>query len=1004
MGTAVNLYTRICPQGKGAKGLYYGGTESKYAILGGGGEVIHDKMEYSLNPRQSSNSAAAQGQTFTTSNLITGSGTHGNGVSISGISITPSTIEIDANPSSSSTREIRRTVSQVHNAYGIGYTGASCELVFSQGRDYVSSMSLTLGTPLVIPAGGGSVNSCSYTLTVNWASGKQQTYSSIIPNGASINWTGVTAGSKGTSISNQTTAGTLRCTVSFDGETASDSATVYQSGNYVTSIDLTGFAIAYSKSVSAAGGTVSPTVTNGTVRYYYSSRSNGTATPSSTYGSLTSAIIYSGSAANGFSAPNATTGAMTASDRGTTTGSARNSGTVTATRTVTWTPSGSYNSSGVKSDSMSDSDYATQVANSVISGSRVYDAPTFSLASSYTFGEDGGSYTISPTGGKQTYTDTYTSGSHSTGSTTLSGTYSYTTQTAAAGFSRSNNIVSATKNTATTERGGFVVRVTLTANEKSSYKDITFSQEAASLNVEGWSISLTYSDIPAGGGSVSPNLTYTFTYVSAGTAHHVTTGAVVSYDYNNGIVSASTLGTTERGRTLIRTIKVTLSYVLNGQTYTGSTTANVYQEANTLSYTDYRVRASTLSNQSNTITLTEVGGTWHYNDEIPVTAIGVVPSYSSEFKYMWIEGYATYTSESKEWQRLEVNHSIGVISFINSNNQVSIPATSHNRQISYRIEWAGGSAGTHYPTSPVTATFTLTASGITSVNISISLYYIKSALDMEEVEWRGGELTSVVASNASMITFYSTGSGIMPTGGIYGSPTGILFTQKFQVAENDSGSDRDFTIRNVLRLTDYPIMSRNGGNTIEETVSITQVGVTLYWVSFEGMEDIEKYAAQSGNNFTTAGFQYGAVFVDDYGVESEPCIFEYYTATRVMDPNQGNQMTISGTGRSDQLRMTSPNIKLKNFFFRTTGFNGWDNTPTQVQVYVNNFMLEDANGTIYGKTLSGGGGIWYNTGDSDMEMKEIILDTTDNTQYFSAIDNPTMYISGMISVVFIKQQ
>lgn len=999
MGTAVNLYTRIHPQGKKAKGLYYGGTESKYAILGGRDDVIHDKMEYSLNPRQSSNSAAAEGQTFTTSNLVNGSGTHGNGASISGISITPSTIEIDANPSSSSTREIRRTVSQVHNAYGIGYTGASCELVFSQGRDYVSSMSLTLGTPSVIPAGGGSVNSCSYTLTVNWASGKHQTYDSIIPNGAAINWTGVTAGSKGTTISNQTTAGALRCTVSFDGKTASDSATVYQSGNYVTSIDLTGFAIAYSKSVSAAGGTVSPTVTNGTVRYYYSSGSDGTATPSSTYGSLTSAIKYSGNASNGFSSPNATTGAMTASDRSTVTGSARNSGTVTATRTVTWTPSGSYNSSGAKIDSMSDSDYATQVANSVITSSRVYDAPTFSLVSSYTFGEDGGSYTINPTGGKQTYTDTYTSGSHSTGSTTLSGTYSYTTQTAAAGFSRSNNIVTATKNTVTTARGGFVVRVTLTANGKSSYKDITFSQEAASLNVEGWSISLTYSDIPAGGGSVSPNLSYTFTYVSGGTTHRVTSGAGVSYDYNNGVVSASNLGTTEKSRTFIRTIKVTLSYVLNGQTYTGSTTANVYQEANTFSYTDYRVRASTLSNQSNTITLTDVGGTWHYNDEIPVTAIGAVPSYSSEFKYMWIEGYATYTSESKEWQRLEVNHSIGVITFINSNSQVSMPANSGNRQITYRIEWVG-ITGTHYPTSPVIARFTLTASGITSVNISITLYYIKSALDMEEIEWRGGELTSAVASNASMITFYSTGSGIMPTGGMYGSPTGIFFRQKFQVAENDSGSDRDFTIRNVLSLTDYPIMSRNGGNTIEETVSITQVGVTIYRVDFEGMDDVIKNATSvKDNNFTVAGFRYGAVFVDKDG-ETSKVIFQHCVATRNPSPSVENELIVSGVSQSDELEITAPNARLQNFIFQTTGFENWDNNPVQVQVYVNNLILKDANGTIYGRS-DAGGSLFYNSGDDPIGMKETTLTTTNNTQMFSATDNPTMYISGQISVIFV---
>ena len=619
MGTAVNLYTRIHPQGRKAKGLYYGGTESKYAILGGGGEVIHDKMEYSLNPRQSSNSAAAEGQTFTTSNLITGSGTHGNGVSISGISITPSTIEIDANPSSSSTREIRRTVSQVHNAYGVGYTGASCELVFSQARDYVSSMTLTLGTPSVMPAGGGSVNSCSYTLTVNWVSGKQQTYDSKIPDGATINWTGVTAGSKGTTISNQTTAGTLRCTVSFDGKTASDNATVYQAGNYVTSIDLTGFAIAYSKSVSAAGGTVSPTVTNGTVRYYYSSGSNGTATPSSTYGSLTSAIIYSGNAANGFTAPNATTGAMTASNRGTVTGSARNSGTVTATRTVTWTPSGSYNSSGVKSDSMSDSDYATQIANSVISSSRVYDAPTFSLASSYTFGEDGGSYTISPSNGKQTYTDTYTSGSHSTGSTTLSGTYSYTTQTAAAGFSRTNNIVSVTKNTATTERGGFVVRVKLTANGKSSYKDITFSQEAASLSDISWSVQLTYADVSASGGTVHPQLSYTLSYLLDGTKITIQSGATITYEgasNANGDVTADNLGTTIQNRSLVATVTVKLSYSIDGELTTTSKTVSVYQAGNYVSSIDLTgfaiAYSKSVSAAGGTVSPTVTNGTVRY--------------------------------------------------------------------------------------------------------------------------------------------------------------------------------------------------------------------------------------------------------------------------------------------------------------------------------------------------------------------------------------------------------
>ena len=220
--------------------------------------------------------------------------------------------------------------------------------------------------------------------------------------------------------------------------------------------------------------------------------------------------------------------------------------------------------------------------------------------------------------------------------------------------------MSVTKNTATTERGGFVVRVTLTANGKSSYKDITFSQEAASLNVEGWSISLTYSDIPAGGGSVSPNLTYTFTYVSAGTAHHVTTGAVVSYDYNNGIVSASTLGTTEKSRTLIRTIKVTLSYALNGQTYTGSTTANVYQEAN-IATQEY---------------LVNIWGTRGYEDE------------QTAFSYHFVNGNTIYDGDA-----------LGFSPFI-WNDYTFASDVSIYLTLAERSSYSSGEIGNYIPLTP----------------------------------------------------------------------------------------------------------------------------------------------------------------------------------------------------------------------------------------------------------------------------------------------------------------
>ena len=175
--------------------------------------------------------------------------------------------------------------------------------------------------------------------------------------------TKVSGTSLGTTIKNRTKLGTLTATVTMNGKSGSKSADVYQVGNYVKAVDLTGFAISYSKSVSAAGGTVSPSVTQGSVKFTFTSGASSSTTPSSTYGSLTSSVTYSGSAANGFSAPNSSSGAMTSTDRAKTEGAARNSGTVTATKKVTWTPASSYKGGGAKTDSMSDTDHATQVAN-----------------------------------------------------------------------------------------------------------------------------------------------------------------------------------------------------------------------------------------------------------------------------------------------------------------------------------------------------------------------------------------------------------------------------------------------------------------------------------------------------------------------------------------------------------------------------------------------------------------------------------------------------------------
>ena len=301
-----------------------------------------------------------------------------------------------------------------------GFTSNS--LLFTQVANVATYGNVTIsgGSVSDIPASGGSVSAMSgisASQTVSFTSGSTR------PGSVSITYsTKVEADSLGTTIKNRASVGTLTATATGEGsKSATKPLTVYQAGNYVTAIDLTGFAVSYSKSVSAGGGTVSPSVTGGSVKFTFTSGSTTTTTPSSTYGSFSSAVSYSGSAANGFSAPNSSSGSMTASDRATTEGAARNSGTVTATKKVTWTPTSSYNSAGTKTDSMSDTDYATQEANVKTVGSITYGDWQVSVsASRYTTSSSpcpagGGTCTISASASRtnvQNYS--YTSGSTST--------------------------------------------------------------------------------------------------------------------------------------------------------------------------------------------------------------------------------------------------------------------------------------------------------------------------------------------------------------------------------------------------------------------------------------------------------------------------------------------------------------------------------------------------------------------------------------------------------------
>nr|DAT52619.1 MAG TPA: hypothetical protein [Caudoviricetes sp.] len=98
-------------------------------------------------------------------------------------------------------------------------------------------------------------------------------------------------------------------------------------------------------------------------------------------------------------------------------------------------------------------------------------------------------------------------------------------------------------------------------------------------------VSISYSDIAASGGSVTPTVSFrqTVTYTSGSTGTPVTSGGSWSYsgtgvNTSTGAVSGNSLGTTEVSRT--KKTDATATITINSKS--GSATVGVYQEANTI--------------------------------------------------------------------------------------------------------------------------------------------------------------------------------------------------------------------------------------------------------------------------------------------------------------------------------------------------------------------------------------------------------------------------------------
>ena len=123
-------------------------------------------------------------------------------------------------------------------------------------------------------------------------------------------------------------------------------------------------------------------------------------------------------------------------------------------------------------------------------------------------------------------------------------------------------------------------------------------------------VSCTYNDIPAGGGSVNPTSSFTqaVSYTS-GSSSSVSTGGTWTYvnatNTSTGQVTASSKGTTESGKTEVKT--VTANITVNGRT--GSKQVVVYQQANTKTAGDIQYGEWQVSVSANPTTIAASGGT-----------------------------------------------------------------------------------------------------------------------------------------------------------------------------------------------------------------------------------------------------------------------------------------------------------------------------------------------------------------------------------------------------------
>lgn len=275
MATTSVVDSKIKVNGQTINNVVIAGTKV-YRVVANG-HISFDRKDYSLSVINYTHSVPVTGGPITVPDLVVTSlytGYTDDNIKVEAAdadySISPSTISSNAHNTSPRTGTITVTQdnSQLTGTFSYRQAADSYE-----ETNVCTSITVTLTNVPVIPASGGSVNSCTVTAVANgyvrydWQSGGStvgpSTSWTMASSEYTVAWTGVTASSKGTTPSQQTTAGTLSCKVTYRADTsktATKTATVYQAANQVTGYTSWEYEMSVSTNVSgtypAAGGTI----------------------------------------------------------------------------------------------------------------------------------------------------------------------------------------------------------------------------------------------------------------------------------------------------------------------------------------------------------------------------------------------------------------------------------------------------------------------------------------------------------------------------------------------------------------------------------------------------------------------------------------------------------------------------------------------------------------------------------------------------------------------------